>query len=84
MDNLQEKYLELFNHLLALYPNNVEMVNEQIIVHQIDNLFNYDETEFYNVDIESFKLSKIVKSFSELFYCEWATYNSQIVSINNF
>ena len=83
MENLEEKYLQLFNHLFSLYPNNVKMdENGFIVVNQFDNLFSYDEYEFYNVDIDSFKLSKIVKSYSEDFYCEWVDCFSQSISIN--
>ena len=56
--------------------------NGFIVVNQFDNLFSYDKYEFYNVDIDSFKLSKIVKSYSEDFYCEWVDCFSQTISIN--
>jgi len=84
MENLEKKYLELFNYLLGLYPKNVVMNKDGLIlVNAIDDLFSYDATEFYGVNIDSFKLSKIVKSYSELFYCEWNDCFSQIISIDN-
>jgi len=84
MENLEKKYLELFNYLLGLYPKNVVMNKDGLIlVNAIDDLFSYDATEFYSVNIDSFKLSQIVKSYSQDFYCEWNDCFSQIISIDN-
>lgn len=81
MENKQ--YEKLYNHLMLLYPTKVRLDKDGfIIVDQHEDLFNYDATEFYGVDINSFKLSKIAKSFSDDFYCEWETAYSQMISIN--
>ena len=81
MENKQ--YEKLYNHLKLLYPTKVSLDKDGfIIVDQHEDLFNYDATEFYGVDIDSFKLSKIAKRFSDDFYCEWNTKESQIISIN--
>lgn len=81
MENKQ--YQKLYNHLKLLYPTKVSLDKDGfIIVYQHEDLFNYDATEFYGVDIDSFKLSKIAKRFSDDFYCQWETAYSQIISIN--
>ncbi len=83
MEDLEKKYFDLFMYLLELYPNNVSVNDDsQILVEETDNLFSYGDTEFYGVDIDSFKLSQIVKSYSQDFYCEWNNCFSQIISIN--
>jgi|Laugrespbdmm15sd_2_1035082.scaffolds.fasta_scaffold02326_3 hypothetical protein len=83
MELIEEKYQRLYNHLFVLYPKNVSLDEDGvIIVTEKGNLFNYDDTEFYGIDIESFELSKIVKRFSDDFYCEWETTYSQRISIN--
>jgi hypothetical protein len=91
MEDLEKKYFDLFMYLLELYPNKVKLNDDkvklnddnEIEVEETDELFNYDSTEFFNVDIDSFKLSKIVKSYSDFFYCQWKDCFTQKISIFN-
>jgi hypothetical protein len=69
MENKQ--YEKLYNHLMLLYPTKVSLDKDGvIIVEQHQDLFDYDATEFYGIDIDSFKLTKIAKRFKDDFYYE--------------
>ena len=69
MENKQ--YEKLYNHLMLLYPTKVSLDKDGvIIVEQHQDLFDYDATDFYGIDIDSFKLTKIAKRFKDDFYYE--------------
>ena len=56
---------------MLLYPTKVSLDKDGvIIVEQHQDLFDYDATDFYGIDIDSFKLTKIAKRFKDDFYYE--------------
>lgn len=77
-------YNDLYNELTSKYLGSCDRQLETNII-QVDcssGLFDYDKYHFYGVDIQDMKLSKIVKKFSNNFYCEWQDYNTQLISID--
>lgn len=80
----KEIYNDLYHKLTTKYPGccDRELNTNVIEVDCSSGLFDYDKYHFYGMDIKEMKLSKIVKKFSNNFYCEWKDCNTQIISID--
>lgn len=77
-------YNDLYNYLTSKFKGccDRERITDIIEVDVCSKLFDYNKYHFYNIDISEMKLSKIVKKFSNNFYCEWKDSYTQIISID--
>lgn len=77
-------YNDLYNELSSKYEGccDRDLETNKIEVDCSSGLFDYDKYTFDSIDIKDMELSKIVKKFSDNFYCEWKDYNTQIISID--
>lgn len=75
-------YHDLYWYLKNKYPKSVELIDDEIHVDMSANLFNYVAQEFSDRQMEDEKLYKIVKKYSDNFYCEWQDSYSQVIQIN--
>ena len=72
-------YRDLFQYLNTKYPKCVEMIDGQIHVSHRTNLFDSMAQEFYGKVMEDEKLYKLVKKYSNNFYCEWYDDFTQVI-----
>ena len=76
---IERIYIDLFHYLNTKYPKCIEMIDEQIHVSHCTNLFDSMAQEFYGRQMEDEKLYKLVKKYSNNFYCEWYDNFSQVI-----